>query len=203
MEVSMSTLRAALTTCAVIAMSAGGVAYADSPSPTPTPTPTPTPGVSAQDKSFLVDAHQGNLTEIAAGKLAMEKGNATDVRSMGDRMVTDHTKLDSALKTAATKLNVPLPAGPSPTQKTQYDRLAAMTGPAFDRAWVNAMIKDHRMALASGEKQLREGNSPEAKQVAASSAPVIKTHLSLLLQARGTIERPTGSPTPTLTHTAR
>ena len=150
--------------------------------------------VSAQDRSFLAGAHQSNLTEIAAGRLAQRNGETGVVRSIGALLVTDHQNLDTALKATAVKLAVALPSQPAPHQRAQSDRLAALSGPAFDRAWVNAMIQGHRAALAAGEEELRSGTAPAAKQVARSSAPVIQRHLDELLRAQPTVGAPRGVP---------
>jgi putative membrane protein len=150
--------------------------------------------VSAQDRTFLVQGHQGNLAEIAAGRLAQRKGTADVVRSIGALLIKDHTKLDAALKPTAAKLDVTLPSQPAPEQQAEQARLATLAGTAFDRGWVEAMIRGHRAALAAGEQELRSGTAPEAKDAARSSAPVIQHHLDDLLRARQTVGAPSGVP---------
>ena len=146
--------------------------------------------VSEQDEQFLRQAHQGNLAEIAAGKVAQAKGTAEDVHSIGATLVTDHTKLDAAVKQTASSLQVSLPSKPTSQDQAMLERVAALSGSAFDRAWVAAMIKGHRAALELGKQELRAGTSPEVKALAESSAPVIQRHLSLLLAAQKTVGKP-------------
>jgi putative membrane protein len=146
--------------------------------------------VSEQDRQFLRQAHQGNLGEIAAGKVAQAKGAAEDVHSIGATLVTDHTRLDTAVKQTARSLRVSLPSKPTSQDQAMLKRVAAMSGSAFDRAWVAAMIEGHRMALELGKQELRAGTSPEVKALAESSAPVIQRHLSLLLAAQKTVGKP-------------
>lgn len=146
--------------------------------------------VSEQDEQFLRQAHQGNLAEIAAGKVAQAKGANADVRSIGDTLVTDHTRLDTAVKQTARSLRVSLPSKPTSRDKAMLERVAALSDSAFDRAWVAAMIEGHRMALELGKQELRTGTSPEVKALAESSAPVIQRHLSLLLAAQKTVGKP-------------
>jgi putative membrane protein len=179
----MSILRAVLATSAVIAFSAMGMSPVAAQ-----------PGVSDQDRSFLISAHQVNLAEIAAGRLGQERGQASVVRSIGALLVKDHTQLDTELRAKARKLRVSLPAQPTPEQRAEYARLAAMSGAEFDRAWVEAMIQGHRAALAACAQQLRSGSAPEAKQVAASATPVIRGHLERLLRAREVVGAPRKAP---------
>ena len=47
---------------------------------------------SAQDKAFLVAAHQSNLTEIQAGKAALQKSGNDVVRRHGRLFIRDHTR---------------------------------------------------------------------------------------------------------------
>jgi putative membrane protein len=150
--------------------------------------------VSAQDRTFLVQAHQSNLAEIAAGRLAQTKGTADVVRSIGALLIKDHTDLDAALKPTAAKLGVSLPSQPAPDQQAEQQRLTALSGTAFDRAWVEAMIRGHRAALAAGQEELRSGTAPEAKEAARSSAPVIQHHLDELLRAQQTVGAPSSVP---------
>lgn len=175
----MSILRAVLAAGAAVALSVVGA-----------PSAVAQPEVSDQDSRFLATAHQGNLAEIAAGTAAQEKGRTGVVRSIGALLVTDHTRLDTAVRDTARELGVRLPAQPTPEQRAEQARLAALTGPAFDRAWVAAMIQGHRAALAAGEQELRSGSAPQAKQVAESAAPVIRGHLERLLQAQRTLGAP-------------
>ncbi|MFI6600515.1 DUF4142 domain-containing protein [Nonomuraea sp. NPDC050536] len=150
--------------------------------------------VSAQDRQFLRQAHQGNLTEIAAGKLAQDKGKADVVRAIGAKLVADHTKLDVAVKATARRLQVSLPAGPSAHQKAVGAKLAALSGSAFDQAWVAVMIEGHRMALQMGQRQVQTGTAAAAKQAAESSAPIIQGHLDRLLEAQQTLGMPSAVP---------
>ncbi|GAA2878724.1 hypothetical protein GCM10010517_40820 [Streptosporangium fragile] len=150
--------------------------------------------VSEQDRQFLRQAHRGNLTEIAAGKVAQAKGEAEVVRSIGAILVTDHTRLDAALKQTARRLRVSLPSQPAPQEKAVLERVAALSGSAFDQAWIAAMIEGHRMALKLGEQELQAGTSPEVKELATSSAPVIQGHLDQLLKAQETIGTPRAVP---------
>ncbi|MGV9307974.1 DUF4142 domain-containing protein [Nonomuraea sp. NPDC003727] len=150
--------------------------------------------VPEQDTLFLRQAHQGNLAEIAAGTAAQEKAEADVVRAIGADLIADHTRLDAALKQTARALRVSLPSRPSANQRAAHKRLAALSGAAFDQAWTQAMIEGHRMALQLGERELREGTSAKAKEIASSSTPVIQGHLDRLLEAQKTLGAPRAVP---------
>jgi putative membrane protein len=140
-----------------------------------------------QDQTFLRKAHQSNLAEIQAGRLAQQKATSASVRDMGARLISDHTRLDSRLRPVANQLGVNLPDQPNPMQRQVAAQLSAKRGAAFDRAWVAAMITGHRQALADGQAELQAGSSEQVQSLARSAAPVIQGHLTMLQQIAGEI----------------
>ncbi|GAA4074306.1 hypothetical protein GCM10022214_33770 [Actinomadura miaoliensis] len=169
----MSILRAVLAAGAVLAFSAGSMAPAVAQQE-----------ISAQDRKWLMMAHQGNLAESVVGTMAQKKGKAKAVRSIGAVLVTDHSRLDRRVQATARRLGVSLPSEPSAKQKALAARLNAMSGKAFDRAWLDALIKEHRTDLAAARKEVRAGKAAEAQHLATVSTPVFRRHLNLLLRAR-------------------
>jgi putative membrane protein len=67
----------------------------------------------AQDRAFLVAAHQSNLAEIQAGQVAQQKATTDVVREHGQIFIRDHTRLDASLRQKAQALGVSLPSQPS------------------------------------------------------------------------------------------
>jgi putative membrane protein len=140
--------------------------------------------VSKQDVAFLRAAHQSNLFEIQTGKLAERKGKSAEVRELGRMFVKDHTKLDADLKKVAKRLGVDLPSRPNTEQRALAARLSKLSGSAFDKAWLDGQIVQHRKAKANGERELTKGSNKYAIGVAKKSAPVIKKHLKELRDTR-------------------
>jgi putative membrane protein len=144
----------------------------------------------AQDRAFLVAAHQSNLAEIQAGQVAQQKATTDVVREHGQIFIRDHTRLDASLRQKAQALGVSLPSQPSSAQRAQLAAVSAKSGSAFDAAWLNQQLISHRATLALGNTELAQGSDPNAKAVATASAPVVQAHLAMLEQATGT--SPTG-----------
>jgi putative membrane protein len=144
---------------------------------------TATAQPTGQDSSWMVAAHQSNLTEIAAGKAAQAKASSATVRELGQMFVQDHTALDAKLKTAAGTLNVKLPATPNPTQQTQLKQAGALSGNAFDSLWLQQQLAGHRMALAATKTETANGQDASTLTLARSATPIIAHHLQELLAA--------------------
>jgi putative membrane protein len=162
-----------------IALTAAGVAGA-----------TTTAAPNAQDRAFLVAAHQSNLAEIAAGTAAQKQATTSVVREHGQIFIRDHTRLDANVQQVAKTLGVQLPSAPNATQQAQLAAVSAKSGSAFDSAWLTQQLASHRASLALGNTELAAGSDPTVKGLATASAPVVKSHLAMLEQATGT--SPTG-----------
>ncbi len=156
-------------TCAIAAivmMSAGGTSIAMAS----------TTAVSPQDRVFLAGAHQSNLAEIAAGKLAQSKGQSQAVKDLGKMLVTDHTKLDAAGSKVAAAVNVTLPAKPNAEQQAMQAKLQKASADEFDAMFVAGQLAGHAKAMQLGKAEIASGSDPAVKKAAAAAAPVIAAH---------------------------
>ena len=132
------------------------------------------------DKTFIADSTQGSLAEIAMGKLALEKSQDKNVREFASRMIKDHTKMIADMKPLGAKLGVKEPTGPSVMQKAKYEELKLKSGTGFDRAYVEAMVKDHHEDLKEFmDEEMKTGN-PQLKATVAKGEKVIKEHTEMI-----------------------
>jgi putative membrane protein len=132
----------------------------------------------AQDKSsqqFLTKAIEGNLAEVQMGELAQKNGQNAEVKSFGQMLQQDHSAANQKASDAAKKLGVNAPSAPNAKQKADYDKLAKLQGPAFDKAFVQHMVMDHKKDIAEYKKASTKGG--EAGQYAKDSLPVLEKHL--------------------------
>jgi putative membrane protein len=141
--------------------------------------------VSGQDRAYVMGAHQSNLAEIAAGKLAQSKGSSKEVKDLGTMLVTDHTKLDAALRKVATAAGASLPAAPNAEQKAMQAKLMNASADEFDAMFVAGQITGHAKAMALGEKEMKHGSDAAVMKAATDAAPVIaRHHDKFMAQAR-------------------
>jgi putative membrane protein len=139
------------------------------------------PPPSAQDIGFLRAAHQGNLTEIAAGKNAQFEAANEDLRKLGARFVRDHTALDATVTATAARLHVTLPNKPTPSQRALLSRYRAAAPTEFDALFVTTQLQGLQKAKATCRTELTKGSAESAKQVAAKAERVIAAHHKALL----------------------
>ncbi|MBV9673959.1 MAG: DUF4142 domain-containing protein [Verrucomicrobia bacterium] len=138
---------------------------------------------SSQDQVFVNEAATGGLMEIQLGKLASQKSSTPDVKQFGERMVTDHTRLNTELGTAAKASGLKVPTELTPAQKAEYNRLSKLSGKAFDKSYITLMVKDHTDDLASFQKQEAATRNAKLKKAVSGAIPVIQEHLDMAKSA--------------------
>src|SRR5688572_11393092 len=95
------------------------------------------------DRDFYAKAAAGGMAEVETGALAQVKGNSAAVRDFGEMMVRDHTKANDKLKQIAGRKNIELPTEPDAQHKAKKQELEAVSGAAFDSAYMQAQIAEH------------------------------------------------------------
>lgn len=128
--------------------------------------------------AFMQKAIAGNLAEIKVGQLAQQKGASEGVRHFGTVLEQDHSKANQQAMTAASSMGVTPPAEPTSKERAVYQKLASLSGTRFDKAFVKAMVKDHKKDIADYEKEAKATNSPAANY-AQETLPDLHKHLQL------------------------
>jgi len=150
----------------------------------------PQTSLSAGDNKFVREAAAGGAAEVELGKIAEEKASNEKVKEFGRRMVTDHSKAGDELKALATKKGVTVPTGPDAKSKAMAGKLSAMSGAAFDRAYMKDMVSDHEKDVAEFRKEANNGSDPDLKQWAATTLPTLEEHLKMAKEAYGAVTGP-------------
>ncbi|MGE3774508.1 MAG: DUF4142 domain-containing protein, partial [Gammaproteobacteria bacterium] len=68
-----------------------------------------------------------------------------------------------------------------PAQQAALERLKGLDADAFDRAYVQAMVKDHRKDVAEFEKQAQSADDPDLRRYAEQTLPTLQSHLDAIL----------------------
>ena len=134
--------------------------------------------ISQQDRSFVEQAAQGGMAEVAAGNMAMQRGASPAVREFGRWMVTDHTAMDKTLTGMAEHLGITVPTAPNATQQGQAQRLEGLNGRSFDRAYIAAQVQDHEMVIKVFDTEANSGTDPRLRFFAQQALPVLQQHLA-------------------------
>jgi putative membrane protein len=132
------------------------------------------------DQTFIEKAAVGGLAEVQLGKLAVEHAASPDVKQFGQRMVQDHSKANQELMALAKTKAISVPTALDHKHQEEVDRLAKLQGAAFDRAYLQHMVKDHEDDVQLFSTQAKQGQDPELKAFAAKTLPTLEEHLRIV-----------------------
>jgi putative membrane protein len=135
--------------------------------------------VAAADKTFVEKAAGGGMAEVELGKLATQKASSDQVKQFGSRMVNDHSKTNDELKQIATAKGMTLPTDLDAKHKSEMAKLQKLSGAQFDRAYMDAMVQDHKETVALFRTQSTSGKDGELKGFAAKTLPHLEEHLKM------------------------
>jgi len=130
----------------------------------------------ASPQQFIKDAAVGGMAEVKLGELAEQNAHSDAVKSFGKRMRDDHSQANSELAQLAAQKNVTLPTDVDAKSKATYDRLSKLKGAQFDRAYMNAMLQDHRHDVAEFQSASKSSD-PDVQAFASKTLPTLQSHL--------------------------
>lgn len=154
------------------------------------------------DRTFVMNAADGGMFEVMAGQLAIKMDSmmvdsmgtdsmTTDsmgtgtmagldsagIRSFAQMIITDHTKANNELKTLADKKSVTLATTLTTAKQQKLDSLNALSGSAFNRAYIKMMVSSHQETVDMFQKESDSGSDADVKSFSSTWLPTFKTHL--------------------------
>jgi putative membrane protein len=153
------------------------------------------------DARLVAVLHNVNQDEIAAGKLAQQKGQSADIKDYGRQLVEDHTKADADVKAAAKKAGISISDSALAkhdqemmrVDKNKMDQLKKMSGAEFDRTFAQVMAKDHDHMISMLRDHKDDLKAAELKQLVDNTLPVLEQHKDMAEKAGRNIQAKAGS----------
>src|SRR5271157_3836506 len=99
------------------------------------------------DARFLRYAATDGLFHVEAGKLAVQSASSEDVKKFAQHAVEHHSQINDELMNLASTKGVTLPKKISKKEREALDRLGKLSGPDFDKAYLEMEMKDHSRDL--------------------------------------------------------
>jgi len=134
--------------------------------------------VDKNDAEFVVKAANGGIAEVDLAIIAQQKTTNSDVNEFAAMMIADHTLANEELKALAAKKNITLPSSVGKDELKIKDELTRKAAKDFDKAYVDAMVKDHKNDIKlfeDGSKKLKDN---ELKAFVDRTLPTLKKHLA-------------------------
>lgn len=171
-KISMTVIAAAALVAAPALLPAADNAATSSQTSSASHTATP------EDSKVLAQLQHANVMEIEMGKLAKSNSHSDAVKQYGEELMKDHKDAQDKTESVAKELGVKLPAQShslAGLDHSKMNQLKAMKGAQFDRAFAEAMQKDHARNIAELESAQKSLTGPTADLVS-QVLPVLKKH---------------------------
>ena len=143
--------------------------------------------VPAADKTFMMKAAEGGLAEVQFGQLAADKASSSEVKDFGKQMADDHGKANDQLKAIAAQKGVTLPTDLNAKDKAEKDRLSKLSGADFDRAYMQAMVRDHMKDVGEFKRESSAAKDNDVKNFASQTLPTLQSHLDKAKSVAGSV----------------
>jgi len=137
-------------------------------------------GIAPATADFVKEAATSDMTEIAAAKIALEKGNA-DEKKFAQQMVTDHTKTSSELKELVSSgaIKATLPTALDSSSQKKIDKLKNTKPENFASEYDPMQVSAHKSAVSLFERYAKGGDNPKLKDWAGKTLPHLQHHLEM------------------------
>lgn len=136
--------------------------------------------ISPTTADFVKEAATSDMLEIAAAKIAEQKGNAEE-KKFAAQMITDHTKTSTELKglvnSEAVKADIPA-ALDSASQK-KLDKLKDAKPEEFAGDYDSMQVSAHKDAVSLFERYSKSGENAKLKDWAGKTLPALQHHLDM------------------------
>ena len=143
-----------------------------------------TGAIAASDESFVKKANQGGLTEVKMGELAQQRAQSPEVKEFAQHLVNEHQQANAELQELAKAEGIELKDELSGKHKQTVDRLEKANGQAFDKKFMEAVVKEHKKDIKEFKKQAQNGKDPDVKDWAQKTLPALEKHLQMAQQVQ-------------------
>ena len=136
-------------------------------------------GIAPKTEDFIKEAALSDMLEIAAAKIAQQKGNP-DEKKFAEAMITDHTKTSSELKGLVGDTMKPaLPTALDDTSQKKLDKLRETKPDDFASEYDPMQVTAHKDAVDLFERYAKGGEDPKLRDWAGKTLPALKHHLEM------------------------
>jgi putative membrane protein len=142
-------------------------------------------GLSKADKTFVIQAEEDNIKERNLGRVALEKSANRDVRNYAQMLIDDHTKALRELVDLMEKKGIRQPSGLPEVKHEALSLLNGLSGPSFDRKFVDVMVDDHEKAVAKFRDEVTAAQDQSVREYASHILPVLEKHLQKARELQG------------------
>lgn len=129
--------------------------------------------------AYVPNAARGDLYEVQAAAVALQKSTSDEVKALARMIETDHKAATESLKTAVASLNdnQTVPTDLDERRKGMIDNLNSAPAADFDRVYLQQQVAAHEEALTLHRGFTDNTDAPALAEHARTVVPKIESHL--------------------------
>ncbi len=132
-------------------------------------------GSQTADREFMTRAAQEASAKVYLAYAALQNAHSEEVKSFARQVLLDNATAGGALVDIANQQFVVLPLTLDPKDQANLDSLLQLHGEAFDKAYMQAMLKGQRTALAQLKQEATSGNNQALINWANQNLPALQS----------------------------
>lgn len=139
--------------------------------------------------AYVPNAAMGDMYEIQAADIALERSQNARVKELAQLIKTDHTAAAAALKTAAAQAapDTALPTELDQRRKGLIDNLRSASAANFDKTYVDQQVAAHEEAVTLHRGFSDKTDAPALAEHARMVLPKIEAHLQRAKQLQSSL----------------
>jgi putative membrane protein len=141
------------------------------------------PFVTMTDKQYAQGIAARGMLEIRLGQVALDKTKREDVKAVAQHMIKDYLSWNDGITKAARKLSIALPTELDGRQKGTLERISALSGDAFDQAYLKEVIHLQQKALTMSHLEANEASVTGFRHWAGITIPNIQDQIEMAQRA--------------------
>jgi putative membrane protein len=136
-------------------------------------------GIAPKTADFVKEVAMSDMTEIAAAKVGLERGNAQE-KAFATQMITDHTKTSEELKSMVpAEARAAIPTALDSSSQSKIDKLKNAKPDDFSSDFDAMQVSAHKDAVSLFERYAKGGEDPKLKEWAGKTLPALQHHLEM------------------------
>ncbi len=132
------------------------------------------------DALFAAEAASASMLEVQLSQAAQETAVSPEVRDLAQQLQQANQQMLNELQQIAMENNFVLPSTLGTRHHEIYQEITAKSGIAFDIAYVNRLVHEHKELVERYEDMAKNGKTMGLKQYASKQLPLLRQQRQLL-----------------------
>ena len=133
------------------------------------------------DADFVAEQVAANYAELELAKLAAQKSSVSDIKTIAQKLETEHSNKLEELKSLAQQKAITVPTeAEDDGKKTVRNLSEEKDADDFNEEWCKEMVDTHEKKIEAYEDRLEKTEDPELKAWIGNTLPSLRTHLDQL-----------------------